>query len=106
MNQIQLIKSVEETYKKGVALIKAKNPDYADVDRDAFKNFRFASLVGVGPKRAILVRISDKLARISNLIDRVGTEKVKNEKIEDTLLDLINYSAILLAMIQDERCTL
>jgi hypothetical protein len=105
MNQIQLLKSVQETYKKGIALIKKKNPDYADVDQDAFKNFRFAALVGVGPKRAVLVRISDKLARISNLIDRVGTEKVKDEKIDDTLLDLCNYSAILLAMIQDERTT-
>ena len=103
MNQVQLLQSIEETYKNGLDLIKKKNPDYADVEQDAFKNFRFAALVGVGPKRAILVRISDKLARISNLIDRVGSEMVKNEKITDTLLDMCNYSAILLAMIQDER---
>ena len=100
MNQKEFIENIENSYKKGVEIIRKKNADYA-VDSNPWKNFEMASLVGVSVKRAILVRISDKLARISNLIDKEAA--VKDETIEDTLLDLINYAAILKAKIDDEK---
>ncbi len=92
-----LISSVESFYEKGVEIIKKKNDDYATGD-DPYKNFRFASLVGVSPERAILVRVADKLARVSNLLDKEPS--VKDEKIEDTLLDMCNYLAILSSMLK------
>lgn len=100
MNQKEFIKHIEETYKRGVEIIKRKNSDYAE-NTDVFKNFRFAELVGVKPDRAILVRISDKLARISNLLEKENL--VKDETIEDTLIDLINYSAILVAYLYEQK---
>ena len=100
MNKEAFIKHIEQTYKDGVDLIKIKNHDYAG-DEDPFKNFRFAEMVGVSVPRAILVRMSDKLARISNLIDKEAA--VKDETVSDTLLDLINYTAILKAFLQKEK---
>lgn len=100
MNQKEFIENIENFYKKGVDIIRKKNTDYA-VDHDPFKNFRFAEMVGVSVKRGILVRMSDKLARLSNLIDREAV--VKDETIEDSLIDLCNYGLILLVYLKDEN---
>ena len=94
--------SIEKTYKDGLEIIKKKNHDYAG-EADPWANFRFAEMVRVSVPKAILVRMSDKLARISNLIDKEA--KVEDEKIEDTLLDLINYTAILKAYLENETRT-
>lgn len=44
----------------------------------------------------LLVRMSDKLERLQNLITHNGTPK--NESIVDTLMDIINYAAIWLCV--------
>jgi len=93
MNNEDFIKQLEFNFKKGIELIKAKNKDYAK-DDDPFKNFKMSEMVGVPISRAILVRITDKLSRIDNLLDK--EETVKNEKIEDTIIDCMNYLNILL----------
>ena len=92
MTREQFIQNIEDTYQSGVELIKIKNKDYAGVD-DPFKNFRSAEIAGINVDRAILVRILDKMSRISNLLNKDA--QVRDEKLEDTLLDAINYLAIL-----------
>ena len=88
---------MKKSFNKGIKIVEKKNCDYATND-DAFKNFRFAQQVGVSPCRAVLVRIADKLARISNLLDKEA--KVEDETVSDTLLDCINYLAILKCMLE------
>lgn len=85
---------IQEGYAKGLEIIRAKNHDYAGTN-DFFRNFKTSELVGVNVSRAILVRIMDKISRVSNLIDKPG--QVNDEKVEDTILDAINYLAILRA---------
>lgn len=97
MTNAEFIKQLEENFNRGLEIIKRKNHDYA-TDTDPWKNFRFADLVGVSVDRAILVRISDKLARVSNLLDKQAM--VADEKVEDTVLDAINYLNILLVYLQ------
>ena len=92
------LKSIAKTYADGVDLVRRKNADYAN-SADPFKNFRSAGIAGVGVGRALLVRALDKISRISNLLDR-EQPTVMDEKIEDTLLDCINYLAILKAWIE------
>src|SRR5579862_5986966 len=89
--------SLRKTYADGLALIARKNADYANPE-DPFKNFRSAGVAGVGVDRAILARVLYKMSRISNLLGREAV--VMDEKIEDTLLDCINYLAILKAYIE------
>lgn len=67
-------------------LMKAKNMDYA-TEQDIFRNFRMFGALG------ILVRMSDKLARLRSVTENGGT-MVKDESLRDTLLDLINYAVI------------
>lgn len=100
MTNKELIEHIDETFDKCLQIARKKNKDYAK-DHDAFHNFRHSELVGVDPDRAILVRISDKMARISNLLNK--DESVKDETVEDTLDDVINYTAILKAYIDNER---
>lgn len=100
MENKQFFKEIEEIFKKGLTLIINKNSDYG-AEGDPFKNFNLAKLVDVPADRAILVRITDKLSRISNLLDKPA--KVEDEKLEDTILDLINYAAILLVYINNNK---
>ena len=93
----QLVDSVDKTFTECLEILKIKNHDYAG-EEDSYKNFRFAELVGLSVERAILVRMSDKLARISNCLDK--DVKVKDETVSDTLSDLINYTAILKAYLE------
>ena len=92
MNRTKFIEHIEEVYKRGVDLIKTKNQDYG-ADSNPFKNFEHTVIAGVSPERAIVVRMADKLSRISTCLDK--DVQVMDEKVDDTVLDLINYAAIL-----------
>ncbi len=98
MNNKEFVTTIEEYYLEALGILKKKNADYANSE-DPFKNFKFSSLVDVSVSKAILVRILDKLARINNLIDK-GTNEVKDETVQDTIIDSINYLAILGAWLQ------
>lgn len=88
----EFLTGIDRTFIECSQLVHKKNADYA-TSTDPFQNFRNASAVGVSPERAILVRIMDKISRISNLIDKEA--QVKDETMEDTIHDAINYLAIL-----------
>ena len=62
-----------------------KNHDYGDSVSDTYNKFGMDSF---------LVRMYDKLNRLYTLTRKGSEIKVADEKIEDTLLDLANYSII------------
>ena len=101
---MDLIKEVEKSQKKGLELIKIKNADYAG-SANSFKNFDIAGdICNISSEKGILIRMSDKIIRIGNLLDKKA--QVKDETIEDTLLDLANYSYILMAKIKENNSNL
>lgn len=63
----------------------AKNSDYGSSVSDTYKDFGLVSF---------LVRMQDKMNRLKTLNNKESL--VKDEKIEDTLLDLANYSILAL----------
>ena len=77
-----------------------KNKDYA-TSEDPFANFRASEALGVSTARGILVRVSDKLARAANLLDRPPA--VTEESLDDTLADASNYLNILRVFLEFER---
>lgn len=93
-------KCLRNNYDEGLRLMLKKNADYADIT-DPFANFKVCEIIGVNYKRGILVRALDKIKRIGNLLGRQA--KVKDETIEDTLLDAMNYMNILLTALQFEK---
>ena len=66
-----------------------KNRDYGSSVTDTYEKFGLTSF---------LVRLSDKLNRVTNLTLNNKDNLVKDEKVQDTLMDLANYS--LLALIE------
>ena len=92
-----MIPNYDAIIKKAKFLCDNKNIDYAQT-QEPFSNFEMVeSLKICDTPTGILVRISDKIARIANLLKRNGKMAIKDEKLEDTMLDLINYSIILLS---------
>ena len=72
----------------------AKNHDYGD---------SFAKTREIVPG-AILVRLHDKLNRLTALLSKPDQAKVKDESIDDTLRDLANYALMELVERTCERC--
>ena len=100
MTREQYFASLRSIFDDGIALMEKKSTDYSGVS-DTFANFRLSELCNVPVEKGIMVRITDKVARICRLLD--SSAKVEDEKIDDTLIDLINYSAILLTYLRNER---
>ena len=75
--------------------MEAKNHDYAAAgEDDPFFNFKQVENLGITTvERGFLVRMTDKMTRLSSLLDREA--KVLDEKLEDTVLDMANYSVLL-----------
>lgn len=85
MNRVQ---QMEKIQKEALELFTRKNTDYGD----AFAKY---GVIGV------LMRIEDKLQR-SVSITKNGVNLVDDEKIKDTLLDLHNYSAMALMLLEEK----
>lgn len=77
---------------KMATILDAKGRDYSGT-QDAMSNFHDFGWKG------ILVRIGDKFHRCKNL-SKKDSAAVKDESVEDTLLDMANYC--LLALIEKE----
>lgn len=100
--QEQFIHRLEQLYKNNVDISRAKNADYAG-EEDPFKNFKGSEMYGISAEQAILVRMGDKVMRISNLLKRDA--KVSDESILDTCSDLANYAMILRMYIETKMDT-
>ncbi len=74
---------------EALELFARKNSDYGD----AFANY---GAVGV------IVRMGDKISRLSNITNK-GINLVEDEKIRDTLIDLHNYSAMAIMLMDEEK---
>ena len=69
-----------------------KNNDYGDSFGESFQEWGIV---------AALTRISDKWNRIKQLAKNHGEHRVKNESLEDSLLDLANYALMTYMEIHD-----
>ena len=83
------------------AISSAKSADYAG-DTDPMSNFRLSEHAGIPAWIGITIRLGDKLSRIMNFAKK-GSYKVKDESVEDTLIDLANYSLLCLIMYRDAQ---
>lgn len=92
---------------KMVEVTQKKNADYSGAGDDPFNNFRhIGNLVKVNGVDMVaagfLTRMSDKFSRIGSFIAK-GELQVKDESVEDTLLDLANYAALLAGYLAEQR---
>jgi hypothetical protein len=76
---------------KAVALLAKKHNDYGPSN--------IADAPG-GPLNGLAVRLHDKVARLANLVTKNKTPK--NESLEDTFIDIVNYGIIGLLVLKDQ----
>ena len=77
--------------KEALELFAKKNADYGD----AFANY---GTIGV------LVRMGDKISRLQS-ISKTGITLVNDEALRDTLIDLHNYSAMAVMLLDEQNKT-
>lgn len=88
---------------KAARLHEKKNSDYAG-DHDPLKNFRRSEEISIPAWIGCEVRLSDKYSRVIEATKKIieGKElSVSDEKIEDTFLDLANYSLLCLVLYEE-----
>lgn len=79
-----------------------KNGNYAKAS-DALSNFRLSNELGIDPFKGCLIRMSDKWSRICQLSK--GVPDLVGESLEDTLIDLANYSIISILLFRETKGT-
>ena len=83
VSQMQLVQN------ESLELFKRKNQDYGD----AFANY---GVLGV------LVRMGDKIARLQSISTK-SVSLVNSESLRDTLMDLHNYSAMAIMLLDEDE---
>lgn len=88
---------------KMIAVTKAKNADYTGTSGDPFANFSRVEEVGIcSTEQGFLTRMFDKFSRITSFVQK-GVLQVKDESVEDTLIDLANYCILMAGYIRSRR---
>ena len=83
------VNQMEKVQKEGLELFKKKNTDYGD----AFANY---GAIGV------IIRMGDKISRCQSISNKSIT-MVDNESLRDTLIDLHNYAAMAIMLIDESN---
>ncbi len=103
MTKKEYMKYHSDCCNRMIEITKVKNADYSGVGNDPFRNFK---AVGFYEEKWILIgfitRMTDKFGRLASFIQR-GVLYVKDETIEDSLLDLANYCILLCGYIKSLR---
>ena len=81
------VERFKNVQKEGLELFERKNKDYGNA---------FADYGPVG----VLVRMGDKIRRLQS-ISNSGIQLVNDESLRDTLIDLHNYSAMALMLLDE-----
>lgn len=82
---------VDKVYEDALALLLKKHKDYGPTN---------ISRAPGGALNGLRVRMHDKTARINHLIDSGATPE--NESLRDSFIDLLNYSAIALLVLDGD----
>lgn len=103
MTREEFFKYQEETFNKLLELTRKKNADYAGSGGDAFNNFTRIETIGVATtEQGFLTRMFDKFSRIISFMQN-GELQVKDESVEDTLLDLANYCVLMSGYLKSKK---
>lgn len=86
-NETIRVKQMKQVQLEGLTLFKKKNKDYGDA---------FAKYGTIG----VLMRMGDKISRLQSITNN-GITLVNDEQMRDTLIDLHNYSAMAIMLLDE-----
>ena len=90
MDRVAQLEKIQTECKQ---IFQKKNKDYGDA---------FAQHGTVG----VLVRISDKMTRFTNISKNAINISVSDETLKDTLMDLHNYAAMALMLLEENEISM
>lgn len=100
MKKVEQERFLEEFFIEMSEVILKKGNDYANDDR--LSNFKLAGAVsGLSAEQNCLSLIATKVARLGVLFN--SDSEPNNESIEDSILDLANYSALLAMIVYETK---
>ena len=103
MNREEYLKYHRECCDKMISVTEKKNHDYSGFGESAFDNFKIVEKAGVAStEQGFLTRMMDKISRVNSFVKQ-GVCSVKDETIEDSLLDLANYSILMAGYIKSKK---
>lgn len=103
MTQPEFLEHAKVTFLRCNDVLQKKNADYSDSNDNAFRNFEAVQMFNITDvKTGILVRLTDKFTRLTNLLHKKEGQ-VKDETVQDTIEDAINYLVILHAYLEHEK---
>ena len=79
-----------------------KNAGYTGDSTDRWANFRLSESFGISAFLGVLVRMSDKWIRITNLVKNPSFDMV-GESVRDTLMDLASYALIAVCLLDGQK---
>jgi hypothetical protein len=95
-------KQFTELTQKMQSVMFSKGNDYANEDR--LSNFKLAGTIcGLTPELNCLSLMATKVARLGVLLNNDNTPN--NESIQDSILDLANYTILLSMILKDKEFT-
>ena len=83
------VAQLQKIQNEALELFRKKNADYGDA---------FATYGAVG----VIVRMGDKISRLSSITNN-GINLVDTESLRDTLIDLHNYSAMAIMLLDEDK---
>lgn len=89
----ELIKQMEDLHDR-------KNANYAE-DENPLSNLRECEKFGIPASHGVMVRMSDKWSRLTQLMN--GKQDMVGESIKDTLMDMAVYSLLLTILIEEDE---
>lgn len=99
MTQVEQEAHFEQYVKQMREVLLSKGNDYANTDR--LSNFKLAgNICGLDAELNCLSLIATKVARLGVLLS--SDNKPNNESIDDSVMDLANYSVLLSMIIKDK----
>lgn len=104
MNREEFLEFHAEQCHRMMEICKKKNHDYAGEEgEDPFANFTRVEAMGIATTtQGFLTRMLDKMSRLSTFAQS-GKLLVEDEGPQDTLLDLANYSILLMGYLESQK---
>lgn len=100
MNKQEQIDLFRELMAQNLEILDKKGDDYA-VSEDRLSNFKKAGeAINISAELQCLSLISTKVVRLGNLLE---SEDIKNEPLEDSIKDLINYAFLLYCIYKEKK---
>ena len=101
MKNNSLYKEVKKIFAEALEIIKKKNAHYA-TKKKPYRSLEFSKELNIVPWKGAMLRLTDKLCILYAFLKN-NLEYEHDETFRETLIDIINYSATVIVLLEKEN---